>query len=88
MAATRLARRCMLTISAVLAFVLLFAALPAGGYIAGACLLNASAAAASVAALMLQLDPIHLAFVSIFDDLRCTMSHRILPPTTDDDHDL
>ena len=75
-------------IGAVLAFVLLFAALPAGGYIAGACLLTASAAAASVAALMHQLHQIHLAFASIIDDLRYTMSHRILPLTNDDDHHL
>lgn len=75
-------------IGAVLAFVLLLAALPLGGYFAGSCLLAASAAAASVAALMHQLHQIHLAFASIIDDLRYTMSHRILPLTNQDDHYL
>ncbi len=70
------------------ASVLLAVVFPGSGLLVSVWLQLTCASAAGIAALMLQQHRVHLAFVTIIDDLRHTMSHHILPLTNQDDHYL
>jgi hypothetical protein len=72
----------------ILASLLLAAVFPGGGLVVSTWLQIASSAAAVIAMLMRQQHSMNSAFALIINDLRDTMSLKILPLTNQDDHYL